>query len=997
MDDFVVSIGGLGAYDAFLQKVIVDGNSILAEILRLSDFIPPDFHDPSKSRFKQILIEFSYFSKIEQYERLFAQDENLQDLFYAKHGPLLQRFELLFQTIANFITSFNEYCESVANEKRIAIDATCELEAECLYTLGLILLYIDKYLPPTLRERIYVAIFRNSDERNNVEFLADFLKSSTSIDDSLFRRALKHPEFVSLVFKTLEYEGKDRSYQLERTNVDRAEMLFICLFFEPKVLHQDAAQMRRIVEAHFREKWVLSLGMGLIVNLLDEWTNYKAAYAAISGVIDTVRANKLANEHYMTLTDIKLPQGPILPAYFNSNAKLIVKYNASMKWLVLHTCDKCSRRGLQIRISMEVTSRYDRNALNVMLNVAKFEMDYIKAYRDALQNREETIKKFVDETAQIFGEIAAIFNQEIASLKVSKRTKLHDWFTLLKKTIEEMEKDSDKNVELIQQIKRRIAQVGEMLDLRNNYAIAQYLEKVNSLLDSLASVSMLSESAICAVEESSNAVYMWGLLDSWTPRIQNRLLKSSTSQPVRTLFYKLSLAITILERGLQDGETVRLISRAYSFYLERRLRAILQSIPQHLFRILHDTVKELANFEENFKLSEAAFTISNMSVGISRMTLKKLGTIEVNPRELLEAGIRRELAVELPKTLAVNPKWNNLSVALSSLTDNLLRLHEGFIYMCDHMDVNGHETWREETQNLLEQLVDERLERDNNSKKTATNFFDAIVDLLYKNTNPNTCRYMANELEWKDAKTKAQMLTPLELNAIENLLPCYLISSIDKILATDLESTCFATLRDFRSVMSSIGQAYVNQELFNSPTWEAINKTMQAQQQIFTASIAKIGQITLLRREMAFSKRISCRRTCETLFLSLKAYNKQLVSNPSELPEDAPNLAELFKQCGLFSPELQILDAQTSIASVKITLPLFSLLITNLSKFEGTKKDSVCEVSFLVGALFCLKQTNEVADFSIALELHQSSQAMLPKKYQIDMQKTLQKIDIIFS
>ena len=116
---------------------------------------------------------------------------------------------------------------------------------------------------------------------------------------------------------------------------------------------------------------------------------------------------------------------------------------------------------------------------------------------------------------------------------------------------------------------------------------------------------------------------------------------------------------------------------------------------------------------------------------------------------------------------------------------------------------------------------------------------------------------MANELEWKDAKTKAQMLTPLELNSIENLLPCYLISSIDKVLATDLESTCFgrlafidskpfgfitATLRDFRSVMSSIGQAYVNRDLFNSPTWEAINKTMQAQQQIFTANIAKVRE-----------------------------------------------------------------------------------------------------------------------------------------------------------
>lgn len=43
-------------------------------------------------------------------------------------------------------------------------------------------------------------------------------------------------------------------------------------------------------------------------------------------------------------------------------------------------------------------------------------------------------------------------------------------------------------------------------------------------------------------------------------------------------------------------------------------------------------MRDLADFSENMQLSEVTYSISNMSVGVSRFSLKKIGTITVNPK-----------------------------------------------------------------------------------------------------------------------------------------------------------------------------------------------------------------------------------------------------------------------------------------------------------------------------------------------------------------------------
>ena len=52
-------------------------------------------------------------------------------------------------------------------------------------------------------------------------------------------------------------------------------MLYVILYFAPDILHSEQAQMREIVDKHFPDNWVISIYMGITVNLAEEWEHYK--------------------------------------------------------------------------------------------------------------------------------------------------------------------------------------------------------------------------------------------------------------------------------------------------------------------------------------------------------------------------------------------------------------------------------------------------------------------------------------------------------------------------------------------------------------------------------------------------------------------------------------------------------------------------------------------------------------------------------------------------
>ncbi|CAD6196484.1 unnamed protein product [Caenorhabditis auriculariae] len=997
------NISSFGACNYFLGKLLVEGTSIVAEVLRLADFIPPEFKDPTKSKFKPFILDFTYFSKAQQLEIQLSNEETLQDLFYATHGPLLNRFELFFQAVANYLISFNEYCEKVSNDKNsVGFDQETELEVQCLYTCGLIVLYIEKYLPGTLRERLYIAIFRNSDDRSNVEFLVDFLRVAVENNDTLFRRALKHEKFCTKMYKCPG--SRPSGYNPRFLQKVHSNQLFS--------LRNDA-KMRQITDTLFRDHWVLALGYGLIVNLFDSWQPFKAANTALNAIIDINKASSIASEHYRVVAEISLPQGDMNPSQFSQNVKLITEYNRSLRWLVLHSYDKCcGRRGFTMMQAMDAAIRFEKAALVAVLKIAKFEMEFLKTYKTHLQNREEATKKAISGTSLFLTELADIFAQGFASLKVEKKERLNEWFLVLKKAVEDLDVDNPTaSVEVVQQIKQRINQVGEMLDLNGNFAVSQYLEKIKGELDGLSSILQLSEDVVRNVEDSADSDYLWSMIDDWTPRVQKRLLSASNTQPVRAFFHKLSLSLAVLDRRLPQGphsEAVKRISRAFSFYLDRRLRNILQSVPHHLFSIMHEIVepslkhqwepfldkseaKKLADFEENFRLADATYTISNMSVGISRMALKKVGTVDVNPKELLEEGIRRELANELPDLLKIAEKDPSLSEIITKSEEKLRCLHTAFIYTCEHMDVNGHEIWRDELRQLCVVVAEERIERVKEIRRKSTigqATLDCIVDLMYKSTNPSTSRYLDNEMVWIDAKSKKELLSSQEFIAVEKMIPCHALTAFDRVLAHDLQQTLHENLRQWRTVLSNVtglpnSEIGPDSDYFKTNHFEQLNKVIYANSATLAGQIAKIGQIILLRKHINDTKRDGGRRRAAPIFESLQACNSALLAKTSDLPSSIEAVCNLLTACSLFNPQRVHFVIPHSLAAVQISTPMFLLHATVASKLGGSRKDSLCSTSFILGVEFALRQMKSVQGFVSTANAYYGHQMSLPKKYRL--------------
>uniref|UniRef100_A0A8R1IW89 Uncharacterized protein n=1 Tax=Caenorhabditis japonica TaxID=281687 RepID=A0A8R1IW89_CAEJA len=118
--------------EIFLSKLVLHGESVLAEIFRLSSFVPKEFRDPAKSgaKFRSLVqLDFKYLAKSEQIEKELEKDLRLQNHFYSTFSPVLIAFEQLFSSISEFVQTFTAYAQETAKlMNRMDVDRTAELE-----------------------------------------------------------------------------------------------------------------------------------------------------------------------------------------------------------------------------------------------------------------------------------------------------------------------------------------------------------------------------------------------------------------------------------------------------------------------------------------------------------------------------------------------------------------------------------------------------------------------------------------------------------------------------------------------------------------------------------------------------------------------------------------------------------------------------------------------------------------------------------------------------
>ena len=168
--------------------------------------------------------------------------------------------------------------------------------------------------------------------------------------------------------------------------------------------------------------------------------------------------------------------------------------------------------------------------------------------------------------------------------------------------------------------------------------------------------------------------------------------------------------VRILESNSPDLESV---SEYYSKELVKYVRKVLQVIPNSVFRLLdeiammqggylsdmpakvkREDIKNYACSEERHKLASLTHQISDFTKGILIMEKTFVGLIEIDPKKLLEEGIRRELVNKISEILNAHMTFKEGSIdafirKLDSLTDKLKKSQQALEYIQDLIGLYG--------------------------------------------------------------------------------------------------------------------------------------------------------------------------------------------------------------------------------------------------------------------------------------------------------------------
>lgn len=102
-----------------ILRIVSCGNAIIAELLRLSEFIPAVFRLKDRAdqqKYGDIIFDFSYFKGPELWESKLDCKPELQDLdeeFRENNIEIVTRFYLAFQSVHKYIVDLNRYLDDL--------------------------------------------------------------------------------------------------------------------------------------------------------------------------------------------------------------------------------------------------------------------------------------------------------------------------------------------------------------------------------------------------------------------------------------------------------------------------------------------------------------------------------------------------------------------------------------------------------------------------------------------------------------------------------------------------------------------------------------------------------------------------------------------------------------------------------------------------------------------------------------------------------------------
>ena len=773
-----------------LLRLVSRGNAIIAELLRLSEVVPNVFRLETKSdqsKYGEVISDFSYFKTSDAFDNRIESNPQLLDRdeeFRENYIEIVTRFYLAFESVHRFAVDLNRYIDDL--EEGVYIQQSMEsvllntdgkqLVSEALYLCGVMLLVVDQKIDGLVRERILVSYYRYSAQRStsdsNIDDVCNLLRSTgyapngkrpVNYPEDYFKRAQIRPNFVSLVIGRLRsddiYNQSSAYPQPEHRSVALATqsvLLYIGLYFSPDILTNESAAMREIVDKFFADNWVISIYMGIIVNLVEEWDPYRAAKLALNNTIDVKNIKNQSNRYHSKIMSL-LPQlqqllkeGALTEESVLDNVtklmNVIRECNVTLRWLMLHTCHHninesnsvVSKKCKQLRDCVITESKYDPLLVfQLLLNTAEFELKIKDMYKQLLVEKQQKWNFCKKESFERISELAEVFSGNKPLTRIEKNVNLEQWLTEMSKQIEALVFDetnatNKKTIQLIQALE----EVQEFHQLESNLQVKQFLSETQKLLHCMIKTQSIKEEVLITLQIVGDLSYAWRIIDSCFTRYMQSGIKRDPTLVIklRATFLKLASALDMPLLRINQASSPDLVSvsQYYSSELVSYVRKVLHIIPETMFslmsriielqtnhikelptRLMKDQLKAYSQLEERHEVAKLTHSISVFTEGILAMKTTLVGIIQIDPKRLLEDGIRRELVIQtanaLHKGLVFNSKakTSELVPKLKALAQVMDGFRRSFEYIQDYVCIYGLKMWQQEVSRIVNYNVEQ--------------------------------------------------------------------------------------------------------------------------------------------------------------------------------------------------------------------------------------------------------------------------------------------------
>ncbi|XP_045024788.1 WASH complex subunit 5 isoform X2 [Daphnia magna] len=1062
-----------------LLRLVSRGHAIIAELLRLKDFIPPIFQS-DQNKYHEIIIDFRYFkeqdafdSKINGNDLLMELDEELRKNYI----EILTRFYLAFESVHKYVCDLNAFLHEV--EEGMYIQQTLEtvflndegkqLMCEALYLYGIMLLVTDTHIDGPVRERMLVSYYRYSVQRTHSNSKLDevcqllrstgFLKSQPGrkpqhYPEEYFRRISIVPVYLDVVIGHLR---SDDIYHQIATHphpdhrstalAQQAAMLVICLYFTPDILHNQTAKMREIVDKFFPDNWVTSVYMGLIFNLVEVWEPYKAARMALSNTIQAANVKECSIKHCNQMEQLikhlhqLLKEGVLTEEFLLDNMQklinLIRQSNVTLRWMLLHTNTLTAgnrnnsynfevisifhsvyhvgaeslKKCRQVRDQVLLDTKYQPvPVFELLLDCAELELNVRETFRILLTEKRSKWLLCKKECIERLTELADVFSGAKPLSRVEKNESLQLWLREIAQQVEALnyEEGTASGRKMVQLISA-LEEVQEFHQLDSQLQVKQFLTETRRQLHQMIRTANIREDFLITLQIVSDLSYAWLIIDSYTSHMQTAIRKDpSLVGRLRATFLKLSSALDLPLMRINQARSADLVSvsQYYSTELVSYIRHVLHIIPQSMFALVEqivqlqtnvikempmrldkDKLKDYAQLDQRFQVAKLTESVSTFTEGILAMKTTLVGIVRLDPKRLLEEGIRRELVRRMVKamhdSLSFNAKARNSDLAhkLTSLGETMEGLRKSFEYIQDYVRIQGLRMFQEETARIVGYNVEQECNtfqtdhiQDWQSKFQSTavpiprlpsndphsaTFIGRLAREILRITDPKTTTFVPSTNTWYDSKSQAEVLNFLLFSQLEQALSTSGLAGLDTLFAfmitteltnlfSDLKKEVFRH-QDSLEVLAEFDHLTApTTTILGQPskTYGTYCTRFHKSFQTLLDRVLKIGQLQLLRRSCSQQLKSTASFDSGLLWQALETLSLSVVNDVVRRDKSSssistsllPELAEYLHWSGLYEPFEKIYVATHSLDLPYIPHLLLLFIVSNVHKFTYSKQ-----------------------------------------------------------